>query len=55
MPATTPTGVLLVEVNPSLPRTRSLPPYDNSLPVELIDVLVETDGTPYALPDPSNT
>jgi len=31
--------VLLVEVNPRLPRTRSLPPrFDNSIPVELIDV-----------------
>src|SRR5580692_1540261 len=48
-----PDRMLLVEVNPHLPRTRSLPPrYDNSLPVELIDVLVEADGEPYTLPDP---
>jgi acyl-CoA hydrolase len=47
-----PDRVLLVEVNPHLPRTRSLPPrFDNSLPVDLIDVLVEADGTPYTLED----
>src|SRR5580658_700383 len=45
-----PDRVLLVEVNPHLPRTRSLPPgFDNTLPVELIDVLVEAEGEPYAL------
>lgn len=47
-----PERVLLVEVNPNLPRTSSLPPsYDNTLPVDLIDVLVEADGEPYALED----
>ena len=51
-----PDRVLLVEVNPHLPRTRSLPPrFDNTLPVELIDVLVEADGHPYALEDPPPT
>jgi acyl-CoA hydrolase len=49
---TDPDRVLLVEVNPHLPRTFSLPPrFDNSLPVELIDVLVEADGDPYILGD----
>lgn len=53
---TDPDRVLLVEVNPRLPRTRSLPPrFDNSLPVELIDVLVEADGEPYALEEPVPT
>ncbi len=53
---TDPDRVLLVEVNPRLPRTRSLPPrFDNSLPVELIDVLVEADGEPYALEEPAPT
>ena len=53
---TDPDRVLLVEVNPHLPRTRSLPPrFDNSLPVELIDVLVETDGEPFVLEDPAPT
>ena len=45
-----PDRLLVVEVNPNLPRTRSLPPeYSNTLPVDLIDVLVEADGQPYAL------
>ncbi|HVC72003.1 MAG TPA: acetyl-CoA hydrolase/transferase C-terminal domain-containing protein [Acidimicrobiales bacterium] len=48
-----PDRLLLVEINPRLPRTASLPPrFDNTLPVELIDVLVETDTEPYALEDP---
>jgi acyl-CoA hydrolase len=53
---TDPDRVLLVEVNPHLPRTRSLPPrFDNSLPMDLIDVVVEADGQPYALEDPVPT
>ena len=51
-----PDRALLVEVNPHLPRTRSLPPrFDNTIPVELIDILVEADGEPYALEDPPPT
>jgi acyl-CoA hydrolase len=51
-----PDRVLLVEVNPHLPRTRSLPPqFDNSIPLDVIDVLVEADGAPYALEDPTPT
>ena len=46
-----PDRLLVVEVNPNLPRTGSLPPrFTNNLPVDLIDVLVEADGAPYALP-----
>jgi len=42
----------MVEVSPNFPRTRSLPPdYTNTLPLDLIDVLVESDGQPYALAD----
>src|SRR5580658_9525948 len=53
---TDPDRVLLVEVNPHLPRTRSLPPgFDNTLPVELIDVLVEAEGEPCVLEDPTPT
>ena len=53
---TDPGRVLLVEVNPNLPRTRSLPPeFDNTLPVDMIDVLVEADGVPYVLDDPTPT
>jgi acyl-CoA hydrolase len=51
-----PDRLLIVEVNPHLPRTGSLPPtYDNSIPVDLIDVLVESDGEPFALTDPPTT
>jgi acyl-CoA hydrolase len=47
-----PERLLIVEVNSNLPRTRSLPPaYDNTIPLELVDVLVETDATPFALAD----
>jgi acyl-CoA hydrolase len=45
-----PDRLLIVEVNPHLPRTRSLPPaYDNTLPLELIDAVVESDSIPFAL------
>jgi acyl-CoA hydrolase len=45
-----PDRMLIVEVNPNLPRTRSLPPeYTNLLPVDIVDVLVEADTAPYAL------
>jgi acyl-CoA hydrolase len=51
---TDPDRLLIVEVNPHLPRTRSLPPrFENTLPVEVIDVLVEADGEPYTLDDPT--
>ena len=34
------------------PAPRSLPPaYDNTIPLDLIDVLVESDGAPFALAD----
>ena len=48
-----PDRLLIVEVNPHLPRTHSLPPkFDNSVPLELVDVLVEAVGEPYVLEDP---
>jgi acyl-CoA hydrolase len=51
-----PDRVLLIEINPHLPRTSSLPPhFDNTFPVELVDVLVEADGEPYPLEDPLAT
>ncbi len=47
-----PDRLLVVEVNPHLPRTASLPPeYDNTLPLDSIDVLVETDVDVFALPE----
>jgi acyl-CoA hydrolase len=46
-----PDRLLIVEVNPHLPRTCSLPPeYTNTLPLDLVDVLVEADGAPFELP-----
>jgi acyl-CoA hydrolase len=51
-----PERVLLVEINPHLPRTHTISPlFDNTLPVELIDVLVESDGQPYVLDDLPST
>jgi acyl-CoA hydrolase len=41
-------------VNPNLPRTKTLPPrFDNTIPLESIDVLVESDGAPFALQEPA--
>jgi acyl-CoA hydrolase len=45
-----PDRLLVVEVNPHLPRTCSLPPqFTNTIPLDLVDVVVEADGVPYAL------
>jgi acyl-CoA hydrolase len=45
-----PDRLLIVEVNPNLPRTKSLPPdYDNTIPLDVVDVLVETAAVPFAL------
>jgi len=51
-----PDRLLIMEVNSQLPRTRSLPPeYDNTIPLDAIDVLVESDGLPFALADSPTT
>jgi acyl-CoA hydrolase len=51
-----PDRVLVVEVNERLPRTHSLGPrFDNTIPVELIDVIVISDSEPYNLADPAPT
>jgi acyl-CoA hydrolase len=48
-----PDRLLIMEVNPHLPRTASLPPeYDNTIPLELVDVLVESGAVPFALTEP---
>ena len=48
-----PDRLLVVEVNPNLPRTASLPPrFTNTVPVELVDVVIEAEGAPYALGEP---
>jgi acyl-CoA hydrolase len=45
-----PDRLLIVEVNPNLPRTKGLlPRYDNTIPFDLIDIVVESQGTPFAL------
>jgi acyl-CoA hydrolase len=47
-----PNRLLIVEVNHRLPRTCSLPPeFDNTLPLDLVDVVIETDAPPFALDD----
>ncbi|MHB8681225.1 MAG: acetyl-CoA hydrolase/transferase family protein [Acidimicrobiales bacterium] len=47
---TDPERLLVVEVNPHLPRTRTVAPeFDNTLPLEVVDVLVENDVPPFAL------
>ena len=49
-----PDRLLIVEVNPNLPRTCSLPPdYANTLPLDVIDVIVEASGAPFTLPQPA--
>jgi acyl-CoA hydrolase len=48
-----PDRLLMMEVNPHLPWTSSLPPeYENTIPVDIVDVLVESDAVPFALPEP---
>jgi acyl-CoA hydrolase len=43
----------MVEINPNLPSTHTVAPdFDNTIPVGLIDVLVEADGLPFALEEP---
>ena len=43
-----PDRLLVVEVNPKLPRTSSLPPrFTNTLPIEVVDVVIEAEGDPY--------
>ena len=56
-PDATPTGCSSLRSTRALPpHSRSLPPtFDNSIPLDLIDVLVESDGEPFALTDPPTT
>ena len=54
--ASDPNRLLIIETNPNLPRTMTLAPeFDNTLPVDVIDVLVEADGVPFALENPPPT
>lgn len=50
-----PDRLLVVEVNPNLPRTSCLAQYPNTLPLEVVDVLVEADGQPFALAESAPT
>jgi acyl-CoA hydrolase len=48
-----PDRLLIVEVSPNFPRTVGLPPeHRHALHVDQIDVLVESDAEPFALPQP---
>jgi acyl-CoA hydrolase len=45
-----PNRLLIIEINHNLPRTMSLPPrFENTIPLDVIDVLVESESTPFAL------
>lgn len=44
-----PDRLLVVEANAQLPRTASLAPHDNTIPLDLVDVLIEVDRPPFAL------
>ncbi len=47
-----PDRLLVVELNHRLPRTHSLAPdYDNTIPLDIVDVVVETDTPPFQLED----
>jgi acyl-CoA hydrolase len=47
-----PERLLIVETNPNLPRTLGLPPeHPHSLHLDEVDVLIESDRLPIALPD----
>lgn len=47
-----PDRLLVVEANPNLPRTLGLPPeHPHSLSLDEIDVLVESDGPAFTLPE----
>jgi acyl-CoA hydrolase len=51
-----PDRLLIVEVNPKLPRTRGFPPvHPHALRLDEIDVLVESDRPIFTLPDPKDT
>lgn len=51
-----PERLLVVEVSPGFPRTHGAPPdHLHALHLDQIDVLVESDAAPLALPDPPPT
>lgn len=51
-----PGRLLVAEVSPRYPRTHGLPPeHPHAIHLDEIDVLVESDAAPLALPDPAPT
>jgi len=49
-----PKRLLVVEVSPRFPRTRGLPPeHRHAIHLDQIDLLVESEAEPFALPTPS--
>jgi len=51
-----PERLLIVEVNPALPRTLGIPPeFPHSISIEEVDVIVESDRAPFILADPPTT
>lgn len=51
-----PERLLIVEVNPALPRTLGIPPeFPHTLSIEEVDVIVESDRSPFVLADPPST
>lgn len=54
--AADPDRLLVLEVSPKYPRTRGLPPeHRHALHVDQVDVLVESEATPFPLPEPEPT
>lgn len=47
-----PDRVLVVEVNPKLPRTFGVEGHPHRIPLDQIDVLIESDRDPFVLPEP---
>jgi acyl-CoA hydrolase len=51
--AADPERLLVVEVSPNFPRTHGLPPeHPHSIDLDEIDILIESEATPFALPEP---
>lgn len=50
-----PNRLLIVETNPNLPVTSAYPGYDNTIPLELVDVIVEASDPIFELPEPPVT
>lgn len=51
--AADPERLLVVEVSPRFPRTRGIPPeHRHAIHVDQIDLLVESEAQPFALPEP---